>query len=87
MRMCLRCKHEMVENCYIQEQGVSISDVVIVEKDEDYKKILHPVKAAYCPKCGYTEFYINVEKSSAEKKAKDDFVSRINRASIMEEID
>ena len=85
MKLCLRCQSKMIDDCYVIDQGVSISDVVIVEKDADYKKILHPVKAAYCPQCGYTEFYIPLPKAAEDEKEKDDFVSRINRASIMDQ--
>jgi len=76
----------MIDNCYVQDQGISISDIVIVEKDENYKKNLHPLKAAYCPECGYTEFYIALPETKVEKE-KDDFMSRINLDSIMRPVE
>lgn len=68
MRKCLRCDAEMQDDCYVSDQGVSLSHIVVVEKDESYKKVELPVKAAICPTCGYVELYVEKRIDSQEKR-------------------
>ena len=65
MRICPRCNTEMLEHCYVENQGVAISHLVVVERDESLKKVERPVMAALCKECGYVEFY--VEKRTADQ--------------------
>ena len=62
MRKCLRFHKEMKEDCYLKDEAQAISDYTIVEKDENFKKINHPLKAAICKICGYVEFYVDVDE-------------------------
>lgn len=62
MRKCPRCHQEMIENCYLNDKAQPISDFVVIEKDQDFKKKEYPIKAAVCKKCGYLELYIDLEE-------------------------
>ena len=48
----------MKENCYLRDTAQQLSDLIVVEKTEDLKKIQYPLKAAICKSCGYVEFYV-----------------------------
>lgn len=62
MKTCPKCQQKMVENCYLKDNAQTISDLTIVEKRDDYKKIEYPLKAAICKSCGYVELYIDIDK-------------------------
>ncbi len=81
MRKCLRCNTIMREDGYMEDQGVQISDFVIVEKGEDLKKTKHPIKIAICPECGYLEFYL--EKKVEEKPRNKDYLKNIKYDSFL----
>lgn len=55
---CPRCEKIMKENCYLRDSAQQLSDLIVVEKTEDLKKIQYPLKAAICKSCGYVEFYV-----------------------------
>ena len=55
MRICLRCKTEMIENLDIRTNeafGITVGEKGI------FKGSLGRIKAAVCPECGYLETYI-----------------------------
>lgn len=58
---CPRCHKIMKEDCYLKDAAHSLSDLTLVEKTEDLKKIEYPLKAALCKNCGYVKFYVDVE--------------------------
>lgn len=62
MKKCPRCHQEMAENCYLNDSAQPISDLIIIEKDENLKKKQYPVKAAMCKSCGYIELYAEIEE-------------------------
>ena len=62
MRKCPLCHEVMNEENYLSDQGLRLSDVLLIVRHEDYTKTSHPLKAAVCPKCGHEEFYIDIEK-------------------------
>lgn len=62
MRKCPRCHNEMTEDCYIVDSPQPLSDLIIIEKDETFKKTKYPLKAAICKDCGYVEFYTDIKK-------------------------
>ena len=72
MRKCLRCNVEMVENLDVKVEGgaygIKITQQVI------FKDNLGKFKCAVCPKCGYTETYIEdtskIKKLVLDKKEK-----------------
>ena len=39
-----------------------ISDYVVVQKNEDLKKIEYPLKVSLCKTCGYVEMYVDLDK-------------------------
>jgi len=62
MKICPKCKAEMKENCYLKDGAHKLSDLSVVEKDENLKKQEYPLKAAICKKCGYVELYVDIQK-------------------------
>ena len=62
MRKCPRCHKEMTEECYLQDSAQPISDYVVVQKNEDLKKIEYPLKVSLCKTCGYVEMYVDLDK-------------------------
>ena len=52
----------MEKDCYLKDQGTVLSDFIVIEKDENYKKTEHVVKAAICKKCGYVELYVDLNE-------------------------
>ncbi len=62
MRKCTRCHDEMKENCYIQDSAQPISDLTLIEKNENLKKKEYSLKAALCKRCGYVELYVDVKE-------------------------
>ena len=56
-KICPKCNGEMNMDCYIQDSAKSISNLVLIEKDNNLKKKTHLVKAALCKTCGYIELY------------------------------
>lgn len=61
MRECPKCHTEMKEDCYLKDDAQALSDFVIIEKNDDYKKTAYPLKIALCKKCGHVEFYIDIK--------------------------
>lgn len=51
----------MENDCYLKDKGATLSDFVVIEKDSNFKKTEHVVKAAICKKCGYVELYVDIE--------------------------
>lgn len=62
LRKCPYCHQEMENDCYLKDKGATLSDFVVIEKDSNYKKIEHIIKAAICKKCGYVELYVDIEE-------------------------
>ncbi|MEE0967673.1 MAG: hypothetical protein U0L85_11600 [Bacilli bacterium] len=62
LRKCPYCHQEMEKDCYLKDQGTVLSDFIVIEKDENYKKTEHVVKAAICKKCGYVELYVDLNE-------------------------
>ena len=62
LRKCPYCNQEMEKDCYLKDQGTVLSDFIVIEKDENYKKTEHVVKAAICKKCGYVELYVDLNE-------------------------
>lgn len=58
IRKCPYCHIEMTDDCYVRDKATALNDFVIIEKDNNYKKIEHVIKAAICKKCGHIEMYI-----------------------------
>lgn len=55
MRICLRCKNEMIENLEIRTNesfGITVGEKGL------FKGSLGRIKAAVCSECGYLETYI-----------------------------
>ena len=69
MRKCLRCENVMVDDLIVTANGIYVAEVR--EAAGVFTKSLGKIKCAVCPRCGYTETYIdnpeNIEKL-AEKK-------------------
>ena len=62
MNKCPKCGAVMVEDCYIEDAAKNISNLIIVEKDNNLKKTKYPIKAKLCKVCGYVELYAELEK-------------------------
>ena len=61
MRKCLRCETEMIENLEIMVSNGGYG--IDVREKGIFKSSIGEIKCAVCPKCGYTETYIeNTEK-------------------------
>ncbi len=56
MRKCLRCQEEMVEDLDIKVEGGAYG--LKITKQGVFQEKLGKVKCAVCPKCGYTETYL-----------------------------
>lgn len=56
MRKCLRCNGEMVEDLDVKVEGAAYG--LKVTQQGIFKNKLGKFKCAVCPKCGYTETYI-----------------------------
>lgn len=56
MRKCLRCEETMVENLEIFVTNGAYG--IDVREKGIFKGSLGKIKCAVCPKCGYTENYI-----------------------------
>lgn len=57
VRKCIRCSQEMVEDLTVTSEN-SPSGLRIAQGGV-FKDTLGRLKAAVCPECGYTEFYID----------------------------
>ena len=57
MRKCLRCESGMVENLNVMVSNGAYG--VDVREKGMFKGSLGKLKCAVCPKCGYTETYID----------------------------
>lgn len=62
MKKCPRCHHEMAEDCYLSDTAQPVSNYIVIEKDENFKKQEHTVKVAMCKECGYLELYAEIDK-------------------------
>lgn len=66
MRLCLRCKEEMLEDLEVkveaQANGLKITEVGI------FKESLGKIKCVVCPNCGYVEPYIKKSKKLMQLK-------------------
>ncbi len=60
MRKCLRCETEMIENLKIAEPNKLVG---IQLKEKLIKPSAAAIEAALCPKCGYVETYIELNKT------------------------
>ena len=61
MRKCLRCKNEMIENLKVMVTNGGYG--IDVREKGIFKSSLGKIKCAVCPKCGYTETYVeNMDK-------------------------
>ena len=58
----------MKNDCYLKDNASTLSDYVVIEKDDDFKKTQHIVKAAICKKCGYIELYVDLKENTANHK-------------------
>lgn len=63
LRKCPYCHQEMKNDCYLKDNASTLSDYVVIEKDYDFKKTQHIVKAAICKKCGYIELYVDLKEN------------------------
>lgn len=61
MKECPKCHHEMAEDCYLSDTAQPVSNLIVIEKDENLKKTEYPVKVYMCKKCGYVELYADLE--------------------------
>ena len=59
---CPKCGAVMSDNCYVEDAAKKISDLIIIEKDNNLKKTKYPIKAKICKTCGYVELYAELEK-------------------------
>ena len=64
MRKCIRCDVEMIEDLDVKVEGAAYG--LKVTEQGIFKNNLGKIKCAVCPKCGYTETYI--EDTSKIKK-------------------
>ena len=62
MKKCPKCGAIMVEDCYIEDSAKLISNLIVVEKDNNLKKTKYPIKAVLCKTCGYVELYAELGK-------------------------
>lgn len=56
MRNCLRCETEMLENLSIMVSNGGYG--IDIREKGMLKTAIKKIKCAVCPKCGYTETYI-----------------------------
>jgi len=69
MRKCLRCEAAMVEDLSVMVTNGGYG--VDVRENGMFKGSLGKIKCAVCPKCGYTETYIDNPESIKKLVAKD----------------
>lgn len=62
MRQCPKCQHEMVEDCYLHDTAQPMTQFIVIEKDENFKKTKYPLKVAICKTCGHIEFYADIKE-------------------------
>ena len=62
MNKCPKCGAVMSKDCYIEDAAKTISNLIVVEKDNNLKKTKYPIKAMLCKTCGYVELYAEMEK-------------------------
>ena len=60
MHICPNCKCQMIEDNYLSDEGIRLSDLRIIKRNDDYTKEAYPLKAAICPSCGHVEFYVDL---------------------------
>lgn len=58
MRVCIRCKSEMVEQCDIKVQGAGYG-VVLTSNEKVFSERLGKPKIAICPNCGEVSIYMD----------------------------
>lgn len=72
MRKCIRCNAEMVEDLDVKVEGAAYG--IKVTQQGIFQDNLGKFKCAVCPKCGYTETYIQdtskIKKLTSNKKEK-----------------
>lgn len=68
MRKCLRCNEEMIEGLEVKVDGHAYG--IKVAETGIFKENLGKIKCAVCPKCGYTETYIDRPTKILELKEK-----------------
>jgi hypothetical protein len=61
MMICPKCQQLMKEDCYLKDSAQALTDLNVVEKTDDLKKIEYPLKVAICKSCGYVELYIKTD--------------------------
>ncbi len=62
MKKCPKCGAVMVEECYVEDAAKTISNLIVVEKDNNLKKTKYPIKAVLCKSCGLVELYAEFTK-------------------------
>lgn len=71
MRKCIRCDVEMIEDLDVKVEGAAYG--LKVTEQGIFKNNLGKIKCAVCPKCGYTETYIEdtskIKKIISDKKS------------------
>ena len=71
MRKCLRCETEMIENLEVMVSNGGYG--IDVREKGIFKSSIGKIKCAACPKCGYTEIYIeNIDKIKKLVKNQED---------------
>ncbi len=69
MRKCLRCNDEMLEDFDVKIEGATYG--IRLSQQGLFKGSLGKFKCAVCPKCGYSEIYIdNLDKLKRLKDKK-----------------
>lgn len=67
MRKCLRCENEMIENLVLM---VSNGYGIDVREKGMFKTAKEKINCAVCPKCGYTELYVEKPEKIMDLKNK-----------------
>lgn len=57
---CPVCHQEMSMDCYLHDKAQTLSDFIVIEKDDNLKKTQYPVQVALCKHCGHIEFYAEI---------------------------
>ena len=63
MRVCLRCKTEMVENCAFKLEGAGYGIVMATDDKKLFANRIGRPKVAICPNCGEVSVYIENAES------------------------
>lgn len=50
----------MSMDCYLHDKAQTLSDFIVIEKDDNLKKTQYPVQVALCKHCGHIEFYAEI---------------------------